>query len=91
MSRVERKYVPNDGNYTKQKYDYFEVELPVGYTRRYMREIDGEKIIELGCDIHPTFRKKDSLDKLISICYLPLMLPHYGFLKIILLEIYILN
>ena len=58
MSRVERKYVLNDGNYTKQKYDYFEVELPVGYTRRYMREIDGEKIIELGCDIHPTFRKK---------------------------------
>ena len=28
MSRVERKYVSNDGNYTKQKYDYFEVELP---------------------------------------------------------------
>ena len=38
--------------------NYFEIELPIGYTRRYMTKIDGKEIIELGCDIHPKHRRK---------------------------------
>ena len=58
ISRVERKYVQNEGNYLRQMQNYFEIELPIGYTRRYMTKIDGKEIIELGCDIHPKHRRK---------------------------------
>jgi hypothetical protein len=58
ISRIERKYIQNEGNYLRQKSNFFEIELPIGYTRRYMTEINGEEIIELGCDIHPKHRRK---------------------------------
>ncbi len=38
--------------------EYIENEHNVGYIRQYWREIDGEKIIELGADVHPKHRRK---------------------------------
>ena len=58
ISRVQRQYVANEGNYLRHMSEYFEIELPIGYTRRYMTKIDGKEIIELGCDIHPRHRKQ---------------------------------
>ena len=58
ISRVQRQYVTNEGNYSRHMSEYFEIELPIGYTRRYMTKINGKEIIELGCDIHPKHRKQ---------------------------------
>jgi predicted GNAT family acetyltransferase len=38
--------------------EYIENQHNVGYVRQYWREIDGEKIIELGADVHPKHRRK---------------------------------